>query len=325
MLMGEIMNYATEQTHRKFNADWLQSATVNYVNHMRGEPIRSLARSQGCNPSTVSRQVNRIKALRSDPEVDQMIADIKRKHQNTKGLIAIGAENEQESAIIDCLKRSGAVVVCSENMVKSVVVLEQDGTAPETLMVVQSEVIVAMAMRGVLHAKTKGKLTKYHLLSAPVPEAKATAVMDQEEASYRPQTETPLMMLARRADKFGKPFLSRDLSAAGQRLREDFEIASLGTCSIEDIEKLSLGKITPKGLDGSQKTALKRSKSAIAALGPGLSEIALRCCCFCQGLETAEQKMGWSARSGKIVLRIALQRLRLHYQEMDKIDGGLIG
>ena len=39
-------------------------------------------------------------------------------------------------------------------------------------------------------------------------------------------------------------------------------------------------------------------------LGPGLSEIALRCCCYLEGLETAEKRMGWSARSGKIVLRI---------------------
>jgi hypothetical protein len=35
--------------------------------------------------------------------------------------------------------------------------------------------------------------------------------------------------------------------------------------------------------------------------------------------------MGWSARSGKIVLRIALQRLRRHYDERYGKSGPLIG
>ena len=59
-------------------------------------------------------------------------------------------------------------------------------------------------------------------------------------------------------------------------------------------------------------------------LGPGLGDMALRCCCFLEGLETAEKRMGWSARSGKIVLRIALQRLRRHYQALGDA-GGMIG
>jgi hypothetical protein len=41
----------------------------------------------------------------------------------------------------------------------------------------------------------------------------------------------------------------------------------------------------------------------------------LRCCCHLEGLEAAEKRLGWSARSGKIVLRIALDRLRRHYLE----------
>ena len=49
------------------------------------------------------------------------------------------------------------------------------------------------------------------------------------------------------------------------------------------------------------------------ALGPGLSDVVFRVCCFLEGLETAEKRLGWSARSGKVVLKIALERLALHY------------
>ena len=49
-------------------------------------------------------------------------------------------------------------------------------------------------------------------------------------------------------------------------------------------------------------------------LGPGLSDVVMRVCCFLEGLESAEKRLGWSARSGKIVLKIALQRLLSHYQ-----------
>ncbi len=63
---------------------------------------------------------------------------------------------------------------------------------------------------------------------------------------------------------------------------------------------------------------------ALRELGPGLGDVALRCCCYLEGLERAEKRMGWSARSGKIVLRIALQRLKRHYEELGDA-GGLIG
>lgn len=64
--------------------------------------------------------------------------------------------------------------------------------------------------------------------------------------------------------------------------------------------------------------------AALSDLGPGLGDVALRCCCFLEGLEQAEKRLGWSARSGKIVLRIALQRLKRHYDELGE-GAALIG
>ena len=71
-------------------------------------------------------------------------------------------------------------------------------------------------------------------------------------------------------------------------------------------------------------SALYRARSALADLGPGLGDVALRCCCRLEGLEAVEQTMGWSARSGKIVLRIALQRLARHYEDTQAAEA-LVG
>ena len=65
--------------------------------------------------------------------------------------------------------------------------------------------------------------------------------------------------------------------------------------------------------------------TALADLGPGLGDVVLRCCCFLEGMEAVERRMGWSARSGKIVLRIALLRLRQHYDEEHGNWSPLIG
>ncbi len=66
-------------------------------------------------------------------------------------------------------------------------------------------------------------------------------------------------------------------------------------------------------------------QAALQDLGPGLGDVVLRCCCYLEGMESCEKRMGWSARSGKVVLRIALQRLKRHYEETHGKFGPLIG
>lgn len=139
--------------------------------------------------------------------------------------------------------------------------------------------------------------------------------------------ESPINMLGRKTGKDGKPFLSNELLQAGERMREDFELAQLGPRVAQNWDRFLVGSDRGNfgsGDGGGSSAAQKRLRKALTALGPGLGDIVLRCCCFLEGMEAAEKRMGWSARSGKIVLRIALQRLRLHYEEayggvLDKI------
>jgi hypothetical protein len=129
--------------------------------------------------------------------------------------------------------------------------------------------------------------------------------------------ESPLGGLARKKGADGKPFLSLDLVAAGERLRLDFERAQMGPRVGQNWDRFLTGGepgafAAAPPLGGSE-AARDRVSTALRALGPGLGDVVLRVCCFLEGLEAAEKRLGWSARSGKVVLCIALQRLRDHY------------
>ena len=128
--------------------------------------------------------------------------------------------------------------------------------------------------------------------------------------------ESPLTLLARKKDKSGAMYLSPELLEAGERLREDFEQAQLGPRVAQNWDRFltNTGGGWNGGTEFSGSTnARDRVSGALKALGPGLADVALRVCCFLEGMEKAEKRLGWSARSGKVVLKIALQRLADHY------------
>ncbi len=155
------------------------------------------------------------------------------------------------------------------------------------------------------------------------PEAEAAWDLDAIDGGSRRTrryhgTESPLIGLARRKDRDGSPFLDRALVVVGERLREDFELAQLSGDPITKWEDI-MGEEEPVD------DARKRVRAALGDLGPGLGDIVLQCCCFLEGLEQTEKSMGWSARSGKIVLRIALERLQRHYEKTGGKFGPLIG
>ncbi len=130
--------------------------------------------------------------------------------------------------------------------------------------------------------------------------------------------ESPLSVLGRKRDRAGSAYLTGQLIEAGERLREDFELAQMGPRITQNWERfLTAGGergMTPgRGPAEGPQDARVRVAKAMEALGPGLSDVVFRICCFLEGLETAEKRLGWSARSGKVVLKIGLERLAMHY------------
>ena len=132
--------------------------------------------------------------------------------------------------------------------------------------------------------------------------------------------ESPLVALGRRKGPDGQPFLSPALVQAGEKLREDFERAQMGPRVGQNWDRFLTGGdrggfLNDSGLAEGPRAARARVSDALDDLGPGLADVVLRVCCFLEGLESAEKRLGWSARSGKIVLKIGLQRLLAHYAQ----------
>ncbi|QDY68939.1 DUF6456 domain-containing protein [Qingshengfaniella alkalisoli] len=256
------------------------------------------------------------------------------------------------------LAESGAVLAVSQDLDNAVVVRELPGGKIARTAVASRDVTEAMALNDWITCERPGSISRYRIsaagraalkryMSRDLPEGLAEALSPfavqhmeldereiEEEGDRRRRVkcnlaESPLSSLARRKDKDGQPFLADEFVAAGERLREDFELAQMGPRVAQNWERFltagDRGGFGGRNCADGPSAARERVALALRELGPGLEDVALRCCCFLEGIETIEKRMGWSARSGKVVLRIALQRLALHYERLHGRHGPLIG
>ena len=125
--------------------------------------------------------------------------------------------------------------------------------------------------------------------------------------------ESPLAWLHSRGHLTDRQLL------AGEKLRDDYEMAALGPNITMRWENVPLSRQTrsaPMGLNQTERmiSAKARFDDALTALGPDLSDIAWRVICAGETMPVAEREMAWPARSGKLVLRIALDRLAAFYR-----------
>lgn len=264
--------------------------------------------------------------------------------------------------ILRRLCETGAVLAVAVDMEKAVVVRDGATGSSTRTAVVDRKIAEAMALQDWISAERAGRITRYKITAAgraalsEILEGEDAGAPGMAEASVefgdqhrvwgertirdnetgQPRrvrynlAESPLTALARRRDKDGAVFLTDDLVSAGERLREDFELAQMGPRVAQNWDRFLTGGgrggfVQDSGVGNGPERARARVAHALKELGPGLSDVVLRCCCYLEGLESAEKKLGWSARSGKIVLRIALMRLKQHYDETTGPGGGLIG
>lgn len=129
--------------------------------------------------------------------------------------------------------------------------------------------------------------------------------------------ESPAAWLARRRDANGQPWLSPAQLAAAEKLRQDWVAAGqIGRLTMAwDAGPKQAGPRGP-GADPAERAraAKDRLRHALDAMGPGLQEIVERACLLGHGVEQAEKALNLPRRSGKAVLRLALDRLARHYR-----------
>ncbi len=276
----------------------------------------------------------------------------------TRAKPVVASDSEVEAEAVRILRRlceKGAFLVVARGLDRAAVMREIPGGTPLRIAVLDRHVAQAFALRDWIECFGRGKVARYRITEAGraalrrrlAARAGSRDPGFQEQHRYwaerrlpagvdgRPRrlrynlAESPVTLLARRKGPDGKPFLGPELVMAAERLREDFEMAQMGPRVTQNWDRFLTGGRDGGFADSSPAegpmAARNRVADALRDLGPGLGDIALRCCCYLEGMEAAERRMGWSARSGKIVLRIALERLRRHYEERHGTLSPMIG
>ncbi len=262
--------------------------------------------------------------------------------------------------VLRALLEPETLLVIADGVEDAVVVHNSGDGRPVRRAVLGRDVAEALALKEYISGTVSGRLARYTITSAGRAEvrrllaeaesrrasargqAEDTDVIDAGDVFLAPDTsrrsrkrsagaETPLSVLARRKRGSGSAWLSPDLVAAGLRFRETWELAHLGGHLTRDWDKLVAGRIasgTGQSTSGAASTRRLEAEqglaAAIRALGPDMAETVILAVCQEQGMEDIEDRLDYPARSGKIVLRIALSTLARHYAETGSAGYDLI-
>lgn len=252
--------------------------------------------------------------------------------------------------VLRALLEPDTLRVIADGVEDAVVVHNAGDGRPVRRAVLTRDVAEALALKEFISGSANGRLARYSITQAGRSEvrrllaetesrrasargrAEDTDVIDAGELFLGAGTdrkahkrtagaESPLSVLARRKRGSGEAWLTPQLVAAGLRFRESWEIARIGGGMTGDWDRLVAGRVSSGGTRSAPGGAATRRleaeealAAAIRALGPDLAETVILAICREQGMEDVEERLDYPARSGKIVLRIALNTLLRHYE-----------
>ncbi|HEX5212840.1 MAG TPA: DUF6456 domain-containing protein [Pseudolabrys sp.] len=141
------------------------------------------------------------------------------------------------------------------------------------------------------------------------------------------EAESPLAWLARRRGRSGRALIEPHQHQAGEKLRADFTWAHLMPRTTSNwaspISSARRGANVGEGahITDTMIAARQRVYQALDAAGPEFGGLLLDVCCFLKGLDDVERERAWPARSAKVVLQLALDRLARHYGYAAQVKG----
>lgn len=123
-------------------------------------------------------------------------------------------------------------------------------------------------------------------------------------------SESPLTWLHSRGH------LSDVQLAAGEQIRADWERAQLAPGVTMRWDAVRIKGTAERGLNPTERQVAARARfdGAVSAAGPGLADVLWRVVCAGETLPDAERALAWPARSGKLVLGLALDRVAGFYR-----------
>jgi hypothetical protein len=130
------------------------------------------------------------------------------------------------------------------------------------------------------------------------------------------ESESPLAWLARRRGRDGRALIEPHQLQAGERLRAEFTRAQMMPRTTSNwASPISTGRRGERAgaFTDAVIAARQRVRHALEGAGPEFAGLLLDVCCFLKGLEDIERERAWPARSAKVVLQLALERLARHY------------
>lgn len=140
------------------------------------------------------------------------------------------------------------------------------------------------------------------------------------------EAESPLVWLAKRRGRDGRPMIEPHQFQAGERLRADFTRANLMPRTSANWERPvnDGGRVAGYNRVHFTETMIAARRCvhrALDAVGADFGGLLLDVCCFLKSLAEVERDRQWPARSGKVVLQLALEQLARHYGYANETRG----
>ena len=204
---------------------------------------------------------------------------------------------------------------------QGMILMQRRGGASLGAGMVRRELILAGVARGLIERTKAGYVARHRPGDAPDEDAReAPAVGSRSEpaAAQVNERESPLAWLRRRKAGDGEPFMPDDAFLAGERFRADVTRACLMpnvTTNWSRVESPSgqPGPRDPASASDAAVAARQRVRAVYRLLGRDMADFLMDVCAFLTPLTDAERRRSWPARSGKLVLRLALTQLAGHY------------